>query len=413
MAKMKRLREARSALLLIRIVQCLCLLMGPLAVGAQEAPPQDPQPAAGAVAQQASWLRMPRLQGRITAQTLGLVINLDDSYSVAVGEYYQQKRGIPAENVLRVHLALKPRLSVAEFATLEAQVRRRLPQAVQGLALAWRQPYAVECNGLTSALAFGYQPKICEQTCAASEVSPYVQYTGHQPFAEKGLRPTMMLAARSVQSARRLIDRGVAADATLPSAFLGANAWFVSTSDVARSVRSALFPPAGMMRPWSLDVKRIQADALPHLPRTLILQTGLARVEGLDKVDWLPGALADHLTSFGGALDAPPGEGQMSAIDWIEAGATASYGTVSEPCNHWQKFPHPQLLLLSYVQGVTSLEALWHSVVWPAAGRVHRRAARGAVCLSALRPRPQTERHFQVWQGRGLRRSRPRPRPDR
>ena len=39
----------------------------------------------------------------------------------------------------------------------------------------------------------------------------------------------------------------------------------------------------------------------------------------------------------------------MSALDWLESGATASYGTVSEPCNHLQKFPHPQLLLLRVV----------------------------------------------------------------
>ena len=115
-------------------------------------------------------------------------------------------------------------------------------------------------------------------------------------------------------------------------------------------------------------MKRVTADVLPKLPRALVVLTGLARVEGLDQVEWLPGALADHLTSYGGALDQPPGEGQMSAIDWIESGATASYGTVSEPCNHWQKFPNPQMLLLSYVQGVSALEAYWHSVVWPAQG---------------------------------------------
>lgn len=56
----------------------------------------------------------------------------------------------------------------------------------------------------------------------------------------------------------------------------------------------------------------------------------------------------------------------MNILDWIDAGATASYGTVSEPCNHLQKFPHPQLLILSYVQGVSALEAYWHSVAWPA-----------------------------------------------
>ena len=50
------------------------------------------------------------------------------------------------------------------------------------------------------------------------------------------------------------------------------------------------------------------------------------------------------------------------------AGATASYGTVSEPCNHVQKFPHPQVLLGRYVQGATAIEAYWSSVAWPAQG---------------------------------------------
>ena len=42
----------------------------------------------------------------------------------------------------------------------------------------------------------------------------------------------------------------------------------------------------------------------------------------------MPGALADHLTSSGGMLT---DSGQMSALRWLEAGATGSYGTVIEP----------------------------------------------------------------------------------
>lgn len=84
------------------------------------------------------------------------------------------------------------------------------------------------------------------------------------------------------------------------------------------------------------------------------------------KAQWLPGALADHLTSAGGQLLG--GHAQMSVLDWLESGATASYGTVSEPCNHLQKFPHPQVLLLHYLQGASALEAYWRSVAWPAQG---------------------------------------------
>ena len=308
-------------------------------------------------------------QGRLTAADLGLLINTADPYSVAVGEAYARRRGIPEAHVLRISLPLRASLSLVEFEGLNAQVRSHFGQAVQALALAWTQPYAVECNSITAALAMGFQPEICKQTCAPSQASAYFNHAGTRPFTELGIRPTMMLAARDVDSALALIERGIAADHSLPSVFLPANAWFVSTPDAARNVRTALFPPQGMLRPWHVDVRREASTALPPtLPRTLIYQTGLARVENLHAVDWLPGALADHLTSFGGQLDHAPGVGQMTALEWLDAGATASYGTVSEPCNHLQKFPHPQVLLAHYLKGATAIEAYWRSVAWPGQG---------------------------------------------
>lgn len=308
-------------------------------------------------------------QGRLTAADLGLLINTSDPYSVTVGEAYVQRRGILAANVLRVSLPLRASLSQAEFETLNAQVLSHFGPTVQALALAWTQPYAVECNSITAALAMGFQPELCKQTCAPSRPSPYFNHVGSRPFTELGIRPAMMLAARNVDSALALIERGIAADHSLPSFLLPANAWFVATPDAARNVRAALFPPPGVLRPWHVDVRREASTALPTtLPRTLIYQTGLARVEHLDRVDWLPGALADHLTSFGGQLERPPGVGQMTALEWLEAGATASYGTVSEPCNHLQKFPHPQVLLASYLKGATAIEAYWRSVAWPGQG---------------------------------------------
>jgi len=286
---------------------------------------------------------------------------------VAVGEYYVRRRGISPENVVRLSLPVRARLTAAEFDAFNDALHAQMPPGVQGLALAWREPYAVECNSITSAIALGLQPRLCEQTCAPSRASLYFNYPGARPYTELGLWPSMLLAARSVSAAEALIERGIAADGSQPSE-AGANAWFVSTPDAARSVRSALFPPAGRMGPLNLDIRRESSQDLPPLKRTLVYETGLVRVDGLAAVDWLPGALADHLTSFGGLLDAPATGGQMSAVDWLEAGATASYGTVTEPCNHLQKFPHPQVLLLYYAQGSTALEAYWRSVAWPGQG---------------------------------------------
>ncbi|WP_263557466.1 TIGR03790 family protein [Paucibacter sp. B2R-40] len=324
------------------------------------------QPVASAPAAP-TWLRVPRLAGRLTAADLGLLINTADPYSVAVGESYASQRGIPEANIARVVLPVKASLSAAEFAALQVQVQEKLGPQVQALALAWNLPYAVECNSITGALGLGFQPELCQNSCGPSKLSPYFTYTGARPYTDLGLRPAMMLASRSVEAAQALIARGIEADQSLPS-FANSNAYFVSTPDAARNVRATLFPPATFLKPWGVDVRRESSQALPALQRTLIYMTGLVRVEGLASVDWLPGALADHLTSFGGQLDAVSPSGQMSVLDWLQSGATASYGTVSEPCNHRQKFPHPQLLLLFYLQGVTALEAYWHSVAWPGQG---------------------------------------------
>ncbi|MES9861640.1 MAG: hypothetical protein ABW138_12440, partial [Candidatus Thiodiazotropha sp. 4PDIVS1] len=57
-----------------------------------------------------------------------------------------------------------------------------------------------------------------------------------------------------------------------------------------------------------------------------------------------------------------------SALRWLEAGATGSYGTVVEPCNHLGKFPSPRLAIEHYSHGETLLEAYWKSVQQPGEG---------------------------------------------
>ena len=58
----------------------------------------------------------------------------------------------------------------------------------------------------------------------------------------------------------------------------------------------------------------------------------------------------------------------MSSLRWLEAGATASYGTVVEPCNHLQKFPFPGIAMFHYALGASAIEAYWKSVAWPGEG---------------------------------------------
>lgn len=315
----------------------------------------------------AEWIRIPRVDGRLTSKDLGLVINTADPYSVEVGEFYIKARKLKPAQVLRVTLPVKATLTPEEFKALSSAVDARFGPAVQALALAWTLPYAVNCNSITGALALGYDPAVCQHTCAPSRRSPYFDTATVRPYSDLKLRPSMLLAATDVAMAKAMIRRGVQADASL--GLRGGppvDAYFVTTDDRARSARSPYFPPPGLLRRWGVDVHVETTQAVHDVRRVLLYETGLTQVGQLDTLTWVPGALADHLTSFGGQLDG--GNGQMSILAWITSGATATYGTVSEPCSHPQKFPHPQVLLLNYLQGSSAIEAYWKSVAWPQQG---------------------------------------------
>ena len=327
-----------------------------------------PRAASAASAPPAAWVAVPRTAGRITSRELGLVINTADPYSVEVGEFYVQARRLAPEQVLHVELPLKAALTADEFRAFDRKVSAFFGAATQALALAWSRPYAVQCNSLTAALALGFDGELCERTCAPPlRFSPYFNSASTRPYTDLGLRPAMLLAADDVEGAKAMIRRGVAADFTL--GLRGAppvNAYLVATPDRARSVRALLFPPPGRIARVGVNVVVEQTTALHDVDRVLLYLTGAVRVDQLDTIGWVPGAIGDHLTSFGGVLDGQ--RGQMPATAWIASGATASYGTVSEPCSHLQKFPHPQVLLLQYVQGSSLIEAYWKSVAWPQQG---------------------------------------------
>lgn len=101
------------------------------------------------------------------------------------------------------------------------------------------------------------------------------------------------------------------------------------------------------------------------LSRADAVAGGASAVSKLASNRFLPGAVADHLTSFGGDL---LGGGQMSSLRWLEAGATGSYGAVAEPCNYTAKFPNVGLMMKHYLGGETLLEAYWKSVAMPGQG---------------------------------------------
>lgn len=300
--------------------------------------------------------------GGLGPEQLAIVVNDADPASVAVAAYYRERRGIPAANVVHVRIPGKPHsLEPARFRLLKAEIDSRLGPGIQAVLMVWTAPYAVGCNSITAAYTLGFDTALCRDTCAAGQPSAYFNARSRLPFTSHGMRLSMLLPTESVAAAKALVDRGVT------SGFrpVPASAYYLTTSETTRNSRAAFFPPAGRIEAKKLAIQRRQAEALENASDIMVYQLGKASVDKLDTLRFLPGALADHLTSYGGDL---LGSNQMSSLRWLEAGATASYGTVSEPCSHWQKFPNPSVLLRHYLQGDSAIEAYWKSVAWPAQG---------------------------------------------
>jgi uncharacterized protein (TIGR03790 family) len=289
-------------------------------------------------------------------------VNDADALSVQVGNYYQNARHIPPANVIHVRFAPgRTHLSKIEFQKLKTNIDRLTPPHVQAYALAWTIPYRVDCMSITSALAFGYSEHYCSRQCGATQASAYFNSGSHFPAQELNLRPAMLLAGNSFAQVKQLIDRGIASDHTFPAG----RAYLLNTPDKLRSVRSVYFAQTAKDLADTFSFEVLNTTAIANRQDVLFYFTGLVQVPQLETLHFVPGALADHLTSLGGQLTDST---QMSSLRWLEAGATASYGAVVEPCNHLQKFPFPAIAMYFYAQGASAIEAYWKSVAWPGEG---------------------------------------------
>lgn len=298
----------------------------------------------------------------LEAGELAVIVNRDDPLSVVIGEYYRAARRIPAANMISVRFAPgKPVMTRAEFERVKRDVDRRTPKTMQAYALTWAQPYRVDCMSITSAFALGFDPAHCASGCRPTKPSPYFHSASVAPHDDHRIRPTMALAATSFEDAKRLIDRGVRADHADPQG----TAYLIDTSDAHRNVRAAVYDELSDRLRYQIAIERVRTEYLTGKHDVLFYFTGRADVPGLDTLRFVPGAIADHLTSTGGQMT---DSGQMSSIKWLEAGATGSYGTVVEPCNFLGKFPDPRLVMSYYLAGASLIEAYWKSVQMPGQG---------------------------------------------
>jgi uncharacterized protein (TIGR03790 family) len=301
-----------------------------------------------------------RSQG-LSPDRLGVVYNLDNQASVRIAHYYAQRRGIPAVNVIGLHVPDIAVINRRELSRLRDQLIAALPTAVQSLLLVWSHPYAVECMSITSAIAAGYRPEFCESGCGRTAPNPLFDTDGWLPADSAGWLPAMLLPSQDETLARAVIERGVMADGTQPKG----SAYLVRSEDSSRNVRAIGYDAAVAALGLRIRIVQLTTPVTAEAHDILAYFTGVMRVTELPALQFRPGAAADHLTSTGGVID---GSEQMSALEWLRQGATASYGNVSEPCNKLEKFPDPAVFLRHYLHGEALLEAYWKSVAMAGQG---------------------------------------------
>jgi len=302
----------------------------------------------------------------LSAARLGVLYNADDPRSHAIALFYAAKRSIPAANVLGLHLGSATALAPAAFAPLRKQAIDQLPTEVQALALIWSRPFAVGCMSITTAFAAGYRPGFCVPGCGLTELNPLFDTDGWLPADTVGWWPAMLIPTDDPGLAHAVIESGIesggtASDGTTSRGTL----YLVRTQDAARNARAATYAEAESALADRVAIVELTSPVVRDVPHAIGYFTGAARVQELSRIHFLPGAVADHLTSTGGVLT---GGNQMSATAWLGQGATGSYGSVSEPCNHLEKFPNISILMGRYLRGETLLEAYWKSVAMPGQG---------------------------------------------
>jgi hypothetical protein len=173
--------------------------------------------------------------------------------------------------------------------------------------------------------------------------------------------PSMMLGyigenGNDIQTVLDTIARGVRSD------YVGQrrNIYFVTNDDVRSTCREWQFYPAVN----ELKQRNIVAAVTTNFPagkeNVMGILMGAENVDPSAVGSFAPGAMAEHLTSWSAEFQ----KKQTKLTAWLEAGATASAGSVVEPYSNPNKFPSARFYL-HYVSGCTMLESFYQSIACP------------------------------------------------
>ncbi len=325
---------------------------------------------------------------------VAVVVNQNSTNSIELGNYYCEQRGVPPQNVLRINWAggnvswTRTELeSTLRTPLTSALASRQLTNQIELVLLSMDIPYRVTestgalatsgVNSTTAALFYGFKPDGCSSNCPAGLPSCNLApasanlYAGSEgifrstpPFAAPSNSwLVMMITASNLAQAKQIVNNGVSGDGTFPTQ----KVFLAKTTDGDRNVRYSAFDNAvfdARLR-GDYSVQRTNSDAAFNLGTMLGYQTG-AYDYSIVPASFVPGAMADNLTSYGGTLFE---FNSYQAYLWkvLLAGAAASYGTVVEPCAYLEKFPSPQNYFYQ-ARGFSIAECYYQSLTNPYQG---------------------------------------------
>ena len=316
-----------------------------------------------------------------------VVVNQNSTNSVQLGNAYCEQRGVPPQNVLRMTgwTTVVDLWSPTDFENylrnplLAMLASRGLTNQAVYVLLSMDIPFTVNdggsYNSTTSALFYGFKsnsppPLVClPASCSLPDASSNSYAFSELPFREAPPDTAvtnsflaMMLTDSTLAGAQAILARGVASDSTFPTQAV----YLARTSDAARNVRFVEFDNAILASRVRGDNSLIWTNTSSTTFTNLFgLQTGLANLS-LPVNAFIPGAMGDSLTSYGGIIFGNSG-GQTTLLAFLDAGAAGSYGTVTEPCNYLQKFPDPRNYFYQ-CRGFCLAEAYYQSVQNPYLG---------------------------------------------
>ncbi|TAL07215.1 MAG: TIGR03790 family protein [Verrucomicrobia bacterium] len=324
---------------------------------------------------------------------VAVVVNQTSTNSLQLANYFCEKRGVPPQNVIRISWSGgNVDWNLSEFTTnllnpVQAALNARaLTNQIDFLVLSMDIPYRIlkttgsvpnNFNSTTANLYYGFKDNLADpfNFCSLANGST-AAYAGAEdvfrnlnPGTFKTNHLAVMLTAETLNQARRMVDQGVASDGTFPTQ----TALLAHTTDYGRNVRYLEFDDA-IFNTRLRSVFDLQRTNLNCANWCAVVQTNLlGYLTGQQNFTantntFIPGAMADNLTSFGGEIFVPAND-QTTLMTFVQAGASGCFGTVIEPCNYLQKFPSAQNYFYQ-ARGFSIGECYYQSVTNPYQGLI-------------------------------------------